>query len=315
MAENLAKFNSAMSQFQSGQDGINNYLNSRASSLSSFASSAIADKIGISQEDKEAMDEAIGMVGAAAPVAVQAFLGLKNRAFPKKTAGKGAETSTTEAAKGEASETGDSAAAAETGGKAAETGGEEVGAEEAGTVAKIAPKSILRSGEGGAEEAASAGRSMARTPWEAAEPVEAPGVSFGGELGPTPGGAANAEEAAGQDAGEVAGEGGEAAAAGAEGAEVAATGAAEGASLFSAEAAAAAIPVVGEVALLAGAGYAIYDGIKGLLGGSSGHQSALREAFSGDIAGSGETTAFTSGSYAVASNDGITTQTGGTSAF
>lgn len=303
MAENLAKFNSAMSQFQSGQEGINNYLNSRASDLKSFASSAIADKIGIGQEDKQAMDEAVGLITGAAPVAIAALSDLKKKAFPKKTAGKGAETSTTEAAKGEATETGSAAAKGEA------TGGEEVGAEEAGTVAKAAPKSILKSGEGG-EEASSA-RTAARTPWESAEPAETaetPGVSFASEeLGATPGGAANEAEQAADAATDV----GEA---GAEGAAESAA-ATEGASLLSMEGAAAAIPVIGEVAVVAAAGYAIYDGIKSLLGGGGEHKSAVKAAFSGDIAGSGESSAFTTGSYAVASNDGITTQTGGSGAF
>ena len=75
------------------------------------------------------------------------------------------------------------------------------------------------------------------------------------------------------------------------------------------------IPVIGEVAVVAAAGYAIYDGIKSLLGGGGEHKSAVKAAFSGDIAGSGESSAFTTGSYAVASNDGITTQTGGSGAF
>ena len=62
MAENLAKFNNAMSQFQSGQDGINNYLSKQGGELAGRASSAISSSIGISQEDKEAMDEAVGKV-------------------------------------------------------------------------------------------------------------------------------------------------------------------------------------------------------------------------------------------------------------
>lgn len=311
MAENLAKFNNAMSQFQSGSDGINNYLTNRANKLGSEAAGAIAERIGISQEDKEALDEAVGQIGAAAPFVISAASKLKARAFGGKTVGKGAESGkATEAAKGEATETGEAAEGGEGAGEAAATGSEEAGAEAAGTIAKL-PEAV---------------RSVPKSPWESSKPAETAekpneGADGAGDEGGD--GAAEAGEA-GEGAGEAAGEG--AAEAGAEGAgEAAGEGAAEAAgegiaaesaSLLSTEAVAAAIPVVGEVAVLAGAAYAAYEGFKSLFGGgSSEHKSAVRAAFSGDIAGSGDSTAFTSGSYAVASNDGITTQTGGSGAF
>ena len=80
------------------------------------------------------------------------------------------------------------------------------------------------------------------------------------------------------------------------------------------ETAASFVPVLGEVVVAAAAVTGIVEGLKDLFGGGS-HASAVKAAFTGDIASSGATTAFTTGSYAVASADGVTTQTGGSSAF
>lgn len=337
MAENLAKFNSAMSQFQSGSEGINNYLNSKASSLAARAQSSIADAIGISQEDKERLDDAISMVGSAAPIGIAAVSKLKGRAFPKKVTGKGSESSATESAKGSASETGKAAEAGKTGeatasteGRAefvqdAESGAPEEGvemntfsgAQSAKTLEQDAyepeapgagPGSKAEGEEGGGEEAAEGdGEEAAEGGGEAAA-EEGGGVlakEAGGTIAKDAGG--SLAKAAGEDVAEAAGEG--AVEAGA------ATAASSGGLFGFLGEVASVIPVVGEVAVAAAAGYAIYEGVKDLTDQSSDHASAVKDAFSGDIASAGESTGFTSGSYAVASNDGITTQTGGSSAF
>lgn len=344
MAENLAKFNSAMSQFQSGQEGINNYLNSQASSLASRAQSSVADAIGISQEDKERLDDAIGTVGAAAPIGIAMVSKLKARAFPKKLAGKGSESSATESAKGSASETGKAAEAGKTGeatasteGRAefvqdAESGGPTEGVEmstfSGAQSAKTDEQEILEpeapgagpvpkeeGEEGGGDEAADGGEEAAEGGGEevADGGAEAVAEDGGGVIAKEAGGTiakdagGSIAKGAGEDVAEAAGEGV---------VEATATTAASSGGLFGfLGEVASVIPVVGEVAVAAAAGYAIYEGVKDLTDQSGDHASAVRDAFSGDIASSGESSGFTSGSYAVASNDGITTQTGGSSAF
>tara|TARA_R110001592_G_scaffold69006_2_gene211538 strand:- start:6006 stop:6983 length:978 start_codon:yes stop_codon:yes gene_type:complete len=325
MSENLAKFNNAMSQFQSGQDGINNYLQKQGNELASRASSAISDSLGVSQEDKERLDDAIGMLAGAAPIGLGVGKKLLTRAggrlgltakVPTKLTGKGAETAKAgESAKGESSE-----------------GGEGVGEESANAgVPKTGSEMTNMEGEGQSVKATEFSEDELFSKPLGSTPLEGPGTSTSagsGAQGTNPGeDAADGGEDAdfvnpfGEDAaegGQLAGEGGEAAAAGGEaaaageGAAVAGEGAAAGAT--AAETAAAFIPVAGEVLVAAAAGYAIYEGITDLFGGGS-HDSAVKKAFSGDVATSGATTAFTTGSYAVASADGVTTQTGGSSAF
>jgi len=318
MAENLAKFNNAMSQFQSGQDGINNYLQKQGSELAGRASSAISASIGISQEDKEAMDEAVGMLAGAAPIALAVGKKLATRAGARlgltkgagsvakqistKLAGKGAETAkAVESAKGESSEG--------VGEESANAGQPEVGSE----MTNMEGSQSVKATEFPEEV-------LDDKPFGSA-PSEGPGTSTSageGAQGSNPG-----EEAAegGEDAaegGEVAGEGGEVAAGAGEAAagagEAAAVGVGETAAATGLETAAAFVPVVGEVLVAAAAVTGIVEGIKDLFGGGS-HASAVKAAFTGDIASSGATTAFTTGSYAVASADGVTTQTGGSSAF
>ena len=319
MAENLAKFNNAMSQFQSGQDGINNYLQKQGGELAGRASSAISSSIGISQEDKEAMDEAVGMLAGAAPIALAVGKKLATRAGARlgltkgagsvakqistKLAGKGAETAKAgESAKGESSEG--------VGEESANAGMPEEGTE----MGNMAGAQSVKAAEFPEEV-------LDDTPL-GSTPSEGPGTSTSagkGAEGSNPG-----EEAAegGEDAaegGEVAGEGGEVAAGAGEaaagaGETAAAVGVGETAAATGLETAAAFVPVVGEVLVAAAAVTGIVEGIKDLFGGGS-HASAVKAAFTGDIASSGATTAFTTGSYAVASADGVTTQTGGSSAF
>ncbi len=319
MAENLAKFNNAMSQFQSGQDGINNYLQKQGGELAGRASSAISSSIGISQEDKEAMDEAVGMLAGAAPIALAVGKKLATRAGARlgltkgagsvakqistKLAGKGAETAKAgESAKGESSEG--------VGEESANAGVPEEGTE-----------MTNMEGEGQSVKATEFPEEELDDTPLGSTPSEGPGTSTSagkGAEGSNPG-----EEAAegGEDAaegGEVAGEGGEVAAGAGEAAagagEAAAVGVGETAAATGLETAAAFVPVVGEVLVAAAAVTGIVEGIKDLFGGGS-HASAVKAAFTGDIASSGATTAFTTGSYAVASADGVTTQTGGSSAF
>ena len=319
MAENLAKFNNAMSQFQSGQDGINNYLQKQGSELAGRASSAISASIGISQEDKEAMDEAVGMLAGAAPIALAVGKKLATRAGARlgltkgagsvakqistKLAGKGAETSTAgESAKGESSEgVGESA--------------------EAG-VPKTGTEMTNMEGEGQSVKATEFSEDELFSKPLGSTPSEGPGTSTSagkGAQGENPGEGGEAGGEAGAEAGEVAGEGGEVAAGAGEvaagaGETAAAVGVGETAAATGLETAAAFVPVVGEVLVAAAAVTGIVEGIKDLFGGGS-HASAVKAAFTGDIASSGATTAFTTGSYAVASADGITTQTGGSGAF
>ena len=319
MSENLAKFNNAMSQFQSGQDGINNYLSKQGSELAGRASSAISSSIGISQEDKEAMDEAVGMLAGAAPIALAMGRKLYGRVatrraaasaakakIPTKLSGKGAETGKAgESAKGESSE-----------------GGEGVGEEsaEAG-VPKTGTEMTNMEGEGQSVKATEFSEDELFSKPLGSTPSEGPGTSTSagkGAQGENPEAGGEGGEA-GAEAGEVAGEGGEAAAAGGEaavgaGETAAAVGVGETAAATGLETAAAFVPVVGEVLVAAAAVTGIVEGIKDLFGGGS-HASAVKAAFTGDIASSGATTAFTTGSYAVASADGITTQTGGSGAF
>ena len=319
MSENLAKFNNAMSQFQSGQDGINNYLSKQGGELAGRASSAISSSIGISQEDKEAMDEAVGMLAGAAPIALAVGKKLATRAGARlgltkgagsvakqistKLAGKGAETSTAgESAKGESSEgVGESA--------------------EAG-VPKTGTEMTNMEGEGQSVKATEFSEDELFSKPLGSTPSEGPGTSTSagkGAQGENPGEGGEAGGEAGAEAGEVAGEGGEVAAGAGEvaagaGETAAAVGVGETAAATGLETAAAFVPVVGEVLVAAAAVTGIVEGIKDLFGGGS-HASAVKAAFTGDIASSGATTAFTTGSYAVASADGITTQTGGSGAF
>ena len=318
MSENLAKFNNAMSQFQSGQDGINNYLSKQGSELAGRASSAISSSIGISQEDKEAMDEAVGMLAGAAPIALAMGRKLYGRAkgaraaasaakakIPTKLSGKGAETGKAgESAKGESSEGGEGV------GESADAGQPEVGTEMGNM-----------EGEGQSVKATEFSEDELFSKPLGSTPSEGPGTSTSagkGAQGENPEAGGEGGEA-GAEAGEVAGEGGEAAAAGGEaavgaGETAAAVGVGETAAATGLETAAAFVPVVGEVLVAAAAVTGIVEGIKDLFGGGS-HASAVKAAFTGDIASSGATTAFTTGSYAVASADGITTQTGGSGAF
>ena len=331
MAENLAKFNSAMSQFQSGSEGINNYLSSASNRLASSAQSAVADAIGISQEDKQALDDNISMITGAAPLGLAAVSRLKGRAFPKKVTGKGSESGkATEAAKGKASETGKAAEGGKTG-ETAEGGEAPLG----GGTPEVGSELTNMEGEGQSLKAAEFPESELFGKGLGSTPNEGPGTSDSAGSG-AKGVGEDAEEGAGEDAedvpdlfgegaaegaaegGEVAAGAGETAAVAGEGAAVAAGAgetAAVGGSLLSFDTAVAAVPVLGELAVAATAGYAIYEGISDILGGTSNHNSEVTKAFSGDIATTGESSAFTSGSYAVASNDGITTQTGGSSAF
>ena len=314
MAENLAKFNSAMSQFQSGSEGINNYLSSASNRLASSAQSAVADAIGISQEDKQALDDNISMITGAAPLGLAAVSRLKGRAFPKKVTGKGSESGkATEAAKGKASETGKAAEGGKTG-ETAEGGEAPLG----GGTPEVGSELTNMEGEGQSLKAAEFPESELFGKGLGSTPNEGPGTSDSAGSG-AKGVGEDAEEGAGEDAEDVPDLFGEGAAEGAaEGGEVAAGAgetAAVGGSLLSFDTAVAAVPVLGELAVAATAGYAIYEGISDILGGTSNHNSEVTKAFSGDIATTGESSAFTSGSYAVASNDGITTQTGGSSAF
>ena len=312
MAENLAKFNNAMSQFQSGQDGINNYLQKQGSELAGRASSAISSSIGISQEDKEAMDEAVGMLAGAAPIALAVGKKLATRAGARlgltkgagsvtkqistKLAGKGAETAKAgESAKGESSEG--------VGEESANAGQPEVGSE----MTNMEGSQSVKATEFPEEV-------LDDKPFGSA-PSEGPGTSTSagkGAEGSNPGeeAAQGGEEAA--EGGEVAAGAGETAAVGV--GETAAVGVGETAAATGLETAASFVPVVGEVLVAAAAVTGIVEGIKDLFGGGS-HASAVKAAFTGDIASSGATTAFTTGSYAVASADGVTTQTGGSSAF
>ena len=313
MAENLAKFNNAMSQFQSGQDGINNYLQKQGSELANRASSAISASIGISQEDKEAMDEAVGMLAGAAPIALTVGKKLLTRAggrlgltkgggsvakqISTKLKGKGAETSKAEeSAKGESSEG--------VGEESANAGMPEEGAE----MSNMAGAQSVKATEYSEESLFD--KSLGSTP------SEGPGTSTSageGAQGENPGAGGEAAEG-----GEAAAEGGEAAAGAGEAAagagEAAAVGVGETAAATGLETAASFVPVLGEVVVAAAAVTGIVEGLKDLFGGGS-HASAVKAAFTGDIASSGATTAFTTGSYAVASADGVTTQTGGSSAF
>ena len=313
MAENLAKFNNAMSQFQSGQDGINNYLQKQGSELANRASSAISASIGISQEDKEAMDEAVGMLAGAAPIALTVGKKLLTRAggrlgltkgggsvakqISTKLKGKGAETSKAEeSAKGESSEG--------VGEESANAGMPEEGAE----MSNMAGAQSVKATEYSEESLFD--KSLGSTP------SEGPGTSTSageGAQGENPGAGGEAAEG-----GEAAAEGGEVAAGAGEAAagagEAAAVGVGETAAATGLETAASFVPVLGEVVVAAAAVTGIVEGLKDLFGGGS-HASAVKAAFTGDIASSGATTAFTTGSYAVASADGVTTQTGGSSAF
>jgi len=375
MAEaNLSKFNSAMSQFQSGEDGINNYLSKRGGDIASTASSSIADSIGISQEDKEAAEEAIGLVAGAAPILVAGGTALFNRATGKtaakaaskaaaKAAGKdgaaaGGKAAAKAAGKDAAADAGSTAAktggdaAADAGSAAAKTGGDaasdaadaanltaepvdgSVGLlpQEMGDASEFASSDVLTPYESGAPPSAGPGQGAG----DAAEGGAEGGAEAGAEGGDdiltsygvggadeygasAEGGAAGAEEG-GAAAGEAGEAGAGAAEAGAAGAAEAGAGAAEAgasgiASLFTLEGAAAAVPVLGEVAMVAGAGYAIYEGIKDFFGGASTHTSAVRAAFSGDTAISGVSTSLTAGNFAVASADGVTTTPSGSGSF
>ena len=314
MSENLAKFNNAMSQFQSGQDGINNYLQKQGNELSNRASSAISERLGISQEDKERLDDAVGMLAGAAPIGLAVGKKLLTRAggrlgltgkVPTKLTGKGAETAKSgESAKGESSEG--------------------VGEESAG-VPKTGTELTNMEGEGQSLKAKEFPEEELDKEGLGSTPGEGPGTSTSAGSGAKAVGEGDEDvpdlfgQNAGEDGevagegGEVAGEGGEAVAA-AGGEDVAVAGAGAAAEATGIETVAAFIPVVGEVAVAAAAGYALYEGFTDLFGGGS-KDSAVKKALTGDVATSGATTAFTTGSYAVASNDGVTTQTGGSSAF
>ena len=259
------------------------------------------------------MDEAVGMLAGAAPIALTVGKKLLTRAggrlgltkgggsvakqISTKLKGKGAETSKAEeSAKGESSEG--------VGEESANAGMPEEGAE----MSNMAGAQSVKATEYSEESLFD--KSLGSTP------SEGPGTSTSageGAQGENPGAGGEAAEG-----GEAAAEGGEVAAGAGEAAagagEAAAVGVGETAAATGLETAASFVPVLGEVVVAAAAVTGIVEGLKDLFGGGS-HASAVKAAFTGDIASSGATTAFTTGSYAVASADGVTTQTGGSSAF